>query len=581
MSNVKITVNEQYDLTPRSLATSSDIVYIPGFSSKEDSPKNTPTLCQTVDDFLSKFGGTGTTIKDRAYQFSEDDVRTFNKFTVTEGDYDTSFLMAVELLNSGLSVLYENVKSETTDNTVKLLATANTVGADRMEAVTGGYEYTSCIDHTSETFDFKFMLDPKDFQVVGGLVSGTATVRIKEVTDHSNITVSIEEVSCDTTDGVSIAGSKITLNAVHDHYLDYLVFTAKVKIQTTTPKEGDKEIFAVEVIEGTNATAPANVVSRLQFMYNKMSGDLFEKLTDKGTYSVKYITSGVYPTFFVDDQSIADKMMNVAATRGDAVALIDPEYDPERSLKYNAEDSIYKAVNTHFSTKSESEATYAAMFMPYGNYSLTRSGVSAVMPASFGYLMSLATAVKTSPNWLAMAGVTRGQVPGYTPIEGDPVITNVIAEDYQPRFGSEDGNNVIGINAITNIRPYGQCIWGNRTLAKTPPMNENGCKPQNFLNTRNMISDIKKVAYTTAKQLMFEQNSDTLWLKFKSSVSPLLEQLRSGNGISDYKLIKGTTKFDGTQLARNELSATIRIYPMYAVEYFEITVVVSEEDVSV
>lgn len=578
MSNVKITVNEQYDLTPRSLATSSDIVYIPGFSSKEDSPKNIPTLCQTVDDFLSKFGGTGTTIKEKAYHFSEDDVRTFNKFTVNKGEPDKSFLMAVELLNSGLSVIYENVDLETTATGVKkLLATANTADVDRMKAVTGGYEYTSCIDHTSETFDFKFMLDPKDFQVVGGLVSGTATVRIKEVTDHDNITVSIEEVSCDTTDGVSISGSTITFNGVHDHYLDYLVFTAKVKLQTITAKEGDKEIFAVEVIEGTDATASANVSSRLQFMYDQMSGDLFEKLTDKGTYSVKYITSGAYPTFFVDEEShsIAGKMMNVAATRGDAVALIDPEYDPERSLKYNGEDSIYKSVNDYFSTQPQ--ATYAAMFMPYGKYSLTRSGESAVMPASFGYLMSLATAVKTSPNWLAMAGVTRGQVPGYTPIEGDPIITNVIAEDYQPKVGSE--YNYIGINAITNIRPYGQCIWGNRTLAKTDPTE--GCKPQNFLNTRNMISDIKKVAYTTAKQLMFEQNSDTLWLKFKSSVSPLLEQLRSGNGISDYKLIKGTTKFDGTQLARNELSATIRIYPMYAVEYFEITVVVSEEDVSV
>ena len=148
MSNVKITVNEQYDLTPRSLATSSDIVYIPGFSSKEDSPKNIPTLCQTVDDFLSKFGGTGTTIKEQAYHFSEDDVRTFNKFTVNEGEPDKSFLMAVELLNSGLSVIYENVDLETTATGVKkLLATANTADVDRMKAVTGGYEYTSCIDH--------------------------------------------------------------------------------------------------------------------------------------------------------------------------------------------------------------------------------------------------------------------------------------------------------------------------------------------------------------------------------------------------------------------------------------------------
>lgn len=80
---------------------------------------------------------------------------------------------------------------------------------------------------------------------------------------------------------------------------------------------------------------------------------------------------------------------------------------------------------------------------------------------------------------------------------------------------------------------------------------------------------------------MFEQNSDSLWVRFKAGVSPLLDQLKSGNGLSNYKIIKGTTHYDGTQLARNELAAVIRIYPMYAVEYFEITVVVTDEDVAV
>ena len=80
---------------------------------------------------------------------------------------------------------------------------------------------------------------------------------------------------------------------------------------------------------------------------------------------------------------------------------------------------------------------------------------------------------------------------------------------------------------------------------------------------------------------MFEQNSDILWLKFKNSVSPLLNQLKSGNGISDYKIIKGTTKYNGDPLTKGEISAVIKIYPLYAVEYFELTVEISDEDVTV
>ena len=80
---------------------------------------------------------------------------------------------------------------------------------------------------------------------------------------------------------------------------------------------------------------------------------------------------------------------------------------------------------------------------------------------------------------------------------------------------------------------------------------------------------------------MFEQDSDVLWLKFKSGVSPLLDQLKSGYGISNYKIIRNNTKYNGQALTRGEISAVIKIYPLYAVEYFEITVVIADDDVTV
>ena len=134
------------------------------------------------------------------------------------------------------------------------------------------------------------------------------------------------------------------------------------------------------------------------------------------------------------------------------------------------------------------------------------------------------------------------------------------------------------MNAITNIKPYGLTIWGNRTLL---PVDYKGTVATNFLNTRNMISDVKKTAYNTAKSLMFEQDSDTLWLRFKSGISPLLEQLKNGYGISDYKIIRGTTRYLGGQLNRGELAAVIRLFPVNAVEYFEITVHIADQDVAV
>lgn len=570
MSNVKITVQERQEINPRGSAASSDIVYIPGLATT--GPIGVPTLCQTYDEFTSTFGS-------EPYKFVEADIDGFAKADrccVHKGDLDRGYVMAAELLNAGLQVMFERVDQDVASDAQPIVAVATTDEVDRMTALENGvYQYTTCREKESEKFAFKFLLRASNLAQEGGVVTDTVSVGVRMVESLENVAVTLGAITFTKTTGVTVDGNKINLAGVHAHTLDYLVFTAEVNVAVTTPEEGKVVKFAVVGVEGENAEAPVVETSKLNYLYEQFA-TLFDKLEDKGQYSVKYITSGGYPTYFVGEETLALSMMNVAALRGDAIAIIDHEYDISRPLTYKDPKSIYYSVNKTF--KSQEDATYAAMFTPYGQYSLIRVGGKTIMPASFGYLKSLATAIKTSPNWLAMAGVSRGQVPGYTPIDGDPIITNVIAENYQPKQADGEGINTIGINAITNIRPYGQCIWGNRTLAMTPSL---GGEPKNFLNTRNMISDIKKLAYTTAKELMFEQNSDTLWLKFKSGVSPLLEQLRSGNGISDYKLIKGTTHYDGTQLARNELAAVIRIYPMYAVEYFEITVVVTDEDVAV
>lgn len=570
MSNVKITVQERQEINPRGSAASSDIVYIPGLATT--GPIGVPTLCQTYDEFTSTFGS-------EPYKFVEADIDGFakaDKCCVHKGDLDRGYVMAAELLNAGLQVMFERVDQDVASGAQPIVAVATTDEVDRMTALENGvYQYTTCKEKESEKFAFKFLLRASNLEQENGVVTDTVSVGVRMAEALENVTVTLGAITFTKTTGVTVEGNKINLAGVHAHTLDYLVFTAEVNIAVTAPEEGKVVKFAVVGVEGESAEAPVVETSKLNYLYEQFA-TLFDKLEDKGQYSVKYITSGGYPTYFVGEETVALSMMNVAALRGDAIAIIDHEYDTSRPLTYKDPKSIYYAVNKTF--KSQEDATYAAMFTPYGQYSLTRVGGKTILPASFGYLKSLATAIKTSPNWLAMAGVSRGQVPGYTPIDGDPIITNVIAENYQPKQADGEGINTIGINAITNIRPYGQCIWGNRTLAMTPAL---GGEPKNFLNTRNMISDIKKLAYTTAKELMFEQNSDTLWLKFKSGVSPLLEQLRSGNGISDYKLIKGTTHYDGTQLARNELAAVIRIYPMYAVEYFEITVVVTDEDIAV
>lgn len=354
-----------------------------------------------------------------------------------------------------------------------------------------------------------------------------------------------------------------------------------------------------QVIDGSSYS---EVLETLSTFYSNAKTNP-DSIKDKGEYSIKYLTSGVYPSFsysvtkdansttYESVDQFATDMANLAAERGDCVALIDPADCSTTSSDRNLyieqlinPENVYSAAIELLGNMDNAE--YASLFAPWALYntqanynvgsgsSITRLPQldSVVMPPSFGYLMALAKSIRINNNWLAIAGIARGQVPYIRGLYTTKRLSNTLANEYQPRNGKTS------INAITDIKPYGLTIWGNRTMKNN--LNNSmggtdGLTATSFLNIRNMVSDVKKVAYNAAKTLMFEQNSDVLWVNFLARVTPLLDQLMSGQGLSDYKIIKNPTN------EKAKLKATIKLYPIYAVEDFEITIELSDEDVSV
>ena len=369
-------------------------------------------------------------------------------------------------------------------------------------------------------------------------------------------------------------------------------------------------VYAKELIK-MGIPVVYQVVSSIEDLPNVYDESNTEGLTDKGEYSIKYLTSGAYPSFkyiysnnkyyfsayndakqklsIPDPVNFTSNMLAVAKSRGDCVALIDaPLYvqasDTTDMLPLVGEGSLWSAVNVYCDSAENLE--YGAMFYPWAVYD-TQAGYyyeldgerqriaelsSVDLPASFGYLLSLGKSIKTNNNWLAIAGIARGQVPYIRDLKTSKRLSNTIADAYQPRNGNTS------INAITNIKPYGFTIWGNRTMKNnkdTANGGADGLTATSFLNVRNMVSDVKKTVYNAAKNLMFEQNSDVLWVNFLSQITPLLDKLMSGQGLSNYKIVKKATK------AKAKLEAVIKLYPIYAVEEFEVTIELSDEDVSV
>lgn len=327
-----------------------------------------------------------------------------------------------------------------------------------------------------------------------------------------------------------------------------------------------------------------------------------ELIKDRGLYNFKYMTTGGYPLFdaallpndgtaqsmnnwekalvnllevvgqkTVDDSKdyIAEDGSTQRQGRGDCVLLIDHTLD-----KCQDTMELYSNVREWFedpSNVSDDALEFAAMFTPWCNYSMTYTShnVDVNLPASFAYLSCLADSIQAYDNWHAISGVTRGTVKNINEVLLMNPLTNTKANKCQADPETAEKGRV-SINCITEIKPYGQVIWGNRTLQKADAYKH--VTAMGFLNLRNEVSDIKKLVYRAARRWMFEQNTSVLWINFKSTITPLLDRMMNGYGLSRYEIRKGA------KTAKHKLYAEIRIWPIYAVEYIDVTIQILDEE---
>ena len=323
-----------------------------------------------------------------------------------------------------------------------------------------------------------------------------------------------------------------------------------------------------------------------------------------GDYAVKYISSGGYPTFeygplaepdstgtVYGTSPLAEQMIRLAAAREDAVALIDHTNNPNRTIYASDTYSVITRVRDEFSNITTEVGSYGTMFTPW--YTCTHAAITGgttnnygineninQMPGSLAFLSALAQQLKNYNPWLAVSGVSRGPVPFCGSLHTNFTLTNNVADSYQIIPGDVEnlGSASISINPITYIRNYGYCIWGNRTLRN----NSNGTKATSFLNIRDTVSDIKKRLYEASQSLLFEQNTDVLWLNFKNLVTPLLETMVSNYILSDYSIVKYNIDPEtGQAVPSYKVLSAIRIVPINSVEVFELQVQLENNEVTV
>lgn len=332
---------------------------------------------------------------------------------------------------------------------------------------------------------------------------------------------------------------------------------------------------AIRIANNVDKKKGAKQDFSIEDFYSHLNSEVFDVETntgilDKGTYRIDFITSGAYPVFEYNNNVITDKMLSIAKTRGDCVALIDHTDNENRKL--TGDTSVYQAIQTWTPTEG---LEYSAMYTPWSNgnvQSVSKANddtiTQTIYPGSMAYLLAYAQSIKTNAEWLAVSGTTRGIVP-INSLRSTYILSNTIANTvYQAKEGKR-------INPITNISGYGLCIFGNSTLKDNGTATTFELTAQSFMNIRLLVCQVKKKLYEECLGLLFEQNNDILWAKFLSKITPLLDRMKTGSGISNYRVIKNATK------EKAKLSATVRLIPIYALEDIDINIELTNEDAAV
>ena len=299
---------------------------------------------------------------------------------------------------------------------------------------------------------------------------------------------------------------------------------------------------------------------------------IFSDFVDKNLYNIKFITAGAYAQANYDTRAI---LVDIAFTRGDCLAVLDL---PTGWTPADILSSAESIISTYGNKYMYSTIVWPSCYFNLSGFATSNTEVEILknieMPASLAYLAAFGSSVQVNADWFAVSGVIRGSIPDMVKpkFEVGERLMHILQGDEPVISGGEYLG--VRINPIMDAGVYGYRIWGNRTASSLSVNDAQSLRFRDFLNVRILLCDIKKQIYHAAMRNTFEPNDDITWVNFKKICNTLLDQMQSGRGISWYSWRKVETE------QRATIKAVLTIKPIEAVEYFDITINLTDEEVN-
>tara|TARA_R100001079_G_scaffold110780_1_gene87446 strand:+ start:2643 stop:5861 length:3219 start_codon:yes stop_codon:yes gene_type:complete len=263
-----------------------------------------------------------------------------------------------------------------------------------------------------------------------------------------------------------------------------------------------------------------------------------------------------------------NKMINIAESRRDILSIIDLEHDyvPRAESKSNASTRLGDVTQAITKLKSRNlNSSYACCFYPAVQVSDNLNANQLVwIPSSVAALGALGRSQAQSELWFAPAGFNRGGLGALGGSRGPRVVQARQRLDSKERDALYEQN----INPIATFPAEGVVIFGQKTLQADQSALDR-------INVRRLLLFLKSRVNTISRNLLFDQNVQSTWNRFKNQVEPVLADTQARFGLSGYKLVLDSSTTTADLIDRNIMYAKIFVKPARAIEYIVVDFVIT------
>jgi hypothetical protein len=257
---------------------------------------------------------------------------------------------------------------------------------------------------------------------------------------------------------------------------------------------------------------------------------------------------------YVNNKLLVEEVIDMVENeRADSIYVVTTPDKPSGAEDFvddmfTAEDAVYNLED------SELNSNYTCTYYPWVKYFDVDNSQYIYLPVTKDAVRNFAQTDNTTYPWFAPAGLSRGDV-------------ECVRAKYITRLADEDVLYEGRINPVKTFATDGVKIWGQKNLQFADTQ-------LNRIAVRRLLLRMRKLVAIACRSLIFEPNDSVTKNQFLTAVTPILDNIRSNRGISDYKI-----EVDDTIEARDrrELPAKIFFKPYNALEYVTIDFVLTPE----